>query len=315
VTNLSIYGTDHGHVVELTARMVAAGATVTAVVATDDGIGPWLASQYPDARTRDPFGDDIDVVITAAIPNERAQIAIDAMNAGKDVILDKPGVTTIEQLDAVRATQEQTNRLYLVVFSERLSSPAMNKAHRLVLDGAIGDVVHTVGLGPHTLNLRHRPEWFFDPARYGGILVDIGSHQADQFLAFAGARRAEVIASTVRAHEEHAGVQTLGEMLLAAPDGTTGYARVDYFTPKGLGSWGDVRFTVVGTTGFIEVRAVDEHVTLVDGDTRHDIDCRDQPVSWPDDFMHGMLPYPQSHVFTVSDICLHAQAIARNLSR
>jgi predicted dehydrogenase len=311
VTSLSIYGTDHGHVVELTARMVAAGASVAAVVATDDGIGPWLASQYPDARTTEPYGDDIDIVITAAIPNERAQIAIDAMRAGKDVILDKPGVTTLEQLDAVRTAQEQTGRRYFVVFSERLSSPAMNEAHRLVLDGAIGDVVHTVGLGPHTLNLRHRPEWFFDPARYGGILVDIGSHQADQFLAFTGAREANVLASTVRAHEEHAGLQTLGEMLLAAPDGTTGYARVDYFTPKGLGSWGDVRLTVVGTTGFIEVRAVDEHVTLVDGDTRHEIDCHDKPVPWPDEFMQGALPHAQAHGFAVTDICLRAQAAAR----
>jgi predicted dehydrogenase len=313
VTNLSIHGTDHGHVVELTARMVAAGAKVAAVVATEDGIGPWLASQYPEARTADPYADDIDVVITAAIPSERAQIAIDAMRAGKDVILDKPGVTTLEQLAAVRIAQHETGRRYFVVFSERLSSPAMNEAHRLVLDGAIGEVVHTVGLGPHTLNLKHRPEWFFDPARYGGILVDIGSHQVDQFLAFSGAHEAEVLASTVRAHEEHEGLQTLGEMLLAAPDGVTGYTRVDYFTPKGLGAWGDVRFTVVGTDGYLEVRAADERLTLVDGESRRDIECRD-PVQWPVQFMHGSLPYVQQHAFTVSEICLHAQANARGLS-
>ena len=183
---IAIVGTDHAHVVELTQQLVAAGGELRAIVATEDGLGPWLASQYPDARTDDPYADDIAVVVTAAIPSERAQIAIDAMPAGKDVVLDKPGVTSIAQLDAVRATQVESGQRWLVVFGERLGSPAMNEAFRLVQSGAIGEVVNTVGLGPHTLNLKHRPQWFFDPAQYGGILTDIGSHQVDQFLAFAG---------------------------------------------------------------------------------------------------------------------------------
>src|SRR5262249_46958354 len=159
---------------------------VRAIVATDASLGPWLASQYPDARGDDPYADDIDLVVTAAIPSDRAQVSLDALRAGKDVVLDKPGVTTVEQLDEVRAAQAQSGRRWLVVFGERLGSPAMNEALDLVRRGAIGEVVHTVGLGPHTLALRHRPKWFYDPARYGGILTDIGAHQADQFLAFTG---------------------------------------------------------------------------------------------------------------------------------
>ena len=60
--NIAVVGTDHGHVVDLTMKLVAAGAEVRAVVATDHMIGPWLASQYPDARTDDPYSDDVDVV-------------------------------------------------------------------------------------------------------------------------------------------------------------------------------------------------------------------------------------------------------------
>ena len=99
-----------------------------AIVATDDGIGPWLASQYPDARTDDPYADDVDIVVTAAIPGDRAEIAIDAMRAGKDVVLDKPGVTTAAQLDEIRAVQAETGRRWLVVFGERLGNPAMVEA-------------------------------------------------------------------------------------------------------------------------------------------------------------------------------------------
>ena len=54
------------------------------------------------------------------------------------MVADKPGVTTTDQLAAVRDAQSAAVRNYFVVFSERLSSPAMNEAHRLVLDVAIG---------------------------------------------------------------------------------------------------------------------------------------------------------------------------------
>jgi predicted dehydrogenase len=310
VTGIAVVGTDHLHVVELTQQLVAASAEVRAVVATENGIGPWLASQYPDARTDDPYADDVDIVVTAAVPSERAAITLEAMHAGKDVVADKPGLTTVEQLAAIRKVQAATQRRWLVVFGERLGSPAMMRALELVHDGRIGDVVHTVGLGPHTLNLEHRPDWFFDPQRYGGILVDIGSHQIDQFLAFTGAPRADVVTAHVQSHPEHTGVQTLGEIALATPDGRRGYARVDYFTPKGLGAWGDVRFHVVGTEGTIEVRALALTVMLVDGDERVQFDCAGEPLRWAPTVVAGDMPVDQAHVFAVHDAALRAQEVA-----
>src|SRR5262249_5795579 len=155
VPGLAVVGTDHAHVVELTQRLVEAGGTVRAVVATDEGIGPWLAPKYADARLTDPSADDTDIVVTAAVPADRAAIVLDAARAGKAIVSDKPGVTTREQLDAVRASGAR----WLVLFGERLGNPAMIEALRLVENGAIGEVVHTVGLGPHTLNLTHRPDW------------------------------------------------------------------------------------------------------------------------------------------------------------
>ena len=309
-TGVAVHGTDHAHVVELTQQLVEAGATVRSIVATDAGIGPWLASQYPDARADDPYADDIDVVVCAAIPSDRADIAIAAMRAGKDVVLDKPGITSREQLEAIRAAQAETGRRWLVVFGERLGVPAMIRADAIVRSGRIGTVLHTVGLGPHTLNLKHRPEWFMDPARYGGILMDIGSHQVDQFLSFMGADNAEVIAASVHGYDERPGCQVLGEALLRTPDGRSGYTRVDYFTPKGLGAWGDVRFAAVGTKGTVEVRSVDNTLIVVDAEQREVVDCSEQQIEWADTFVRGEMPIPQEHVYTVHDICLRAQALA-----
>jgi predicted dehydrogenase len=313
--NIAVHGTDHPHVVELVQQLVAAGAQLAAIVSTESGVGPWLASQYPEVRAENPYGDDVDVVVTAAIPNERAQIAIDAMRAGKDVVADKPGVTTASQLDAVRTVQRETNRLWLVVFGERLGTPAMVFAERSVRAGRIGRVVHTVGLGPHRLNLKHRPEWFFDPARYGGILTDIGAHQVDQFLTFTDAADADVVTASVHADDEHPGLQTLGEMVLRAPDGRTGYARVDYFTPTGLGTWGDVRFHAIGTEGTIEVRSAEHTVTIVDGHGIDTIDAAGEPITWATDFVGGSMPVAQPHVFAVHDVCLRAQAQGMSTTR
>lgn len=308
---VAVVGTDHPHVVELVQHLVAAGAEVRVIVPTDDRVGPWIASQFPDARATDPYAADVAVVVTAAVPADRCAIAIEAMRAGKDVVADKPGVTSSAQLRAVRAAQSETGRRWLVVFGERLGTPAMLCAERITREGRIGEVWHTTGLGPHTLALEHRPAWFFDPDRYGGILVDIGSHQTDQFLAFTGASDAEVVAATVRAHPDHAGLQVLGEMLLRAPDGRTGYARVDYLTPKGLGAWGDVRFSAVGTAGTLEVRPLDHSVTVVDGERAETIDARDETITWAARFTAGEMPVAQAHVFTVHDVCLRAAAAAR----
>jgi predicted dehydrogenase len=313
----SVVGTDHLHVVELVSGLLDAGAQLVAIAATEDRIGPWLATQHEGARSvpdLDAALDGVDVVVTAAVPSGRTEIGILAMRAGKDVLADKPGATSLEQLDALRTTCTETGRQYLVLFTERLTNASMVRAYDLVRDGRVGEVVHTVGLGPHTLNLTRRPEWFYDPEHYGGILVDIGSHQVDQFLAFTGSTGTEVLASTVRSHSEHPGVEVLGEMLLAgssAAGAVTGYARVDYLTPAGLApAWGDVRFTVVGTEGYLEVRSVDQTVLVVDGDRQETIACTEEPSGWGARYLDGTL-VTQEHVFTVTETCLRAQAGAR----
>ena len=115
--------------------------------------------------------------------------------------------------------------------------------------------MQTIGLGPHRMNPKTRPAWFFDRDSYGGILCDIGSHQFDQFLFFTGSTEAEVVASQVRNvnHPQYPGLEDFGDAMVRG-NGGTGYVRVDWFTPDGLSTWGDGRLTVLGTEGFIEIR-------------------------------------------------------------
>jgi predicted dehydrogenase len=249
-----------------------------------------------------------------------------AMRAGKDVIADKPGIISYDQLEAMTACIAETGKFYSICFSERLCVRSAIKAGHLVKSGAIGQVIQTIGTGPHRKSLNVRPDWFFDMTKVGGIITDIASHQIDQFLFYTGATGAEVASSSVGNFDtDHAGFEDFGEVLLRSPD-ASGYIRVDWFTPDGLKNWGDGRLTILGTKGYIELRKYIDiagreggnHLFLVDGtDTTH-IDCKDVKLDYFDQFVADVknrteTAMSQAHVLEVCRLSLDAQSRAARL--
>ena len=243
-------------------------------------------------------------------------------------MVDKPGITTLEQLAEVRKVQAETKRIYSIMYSERLENRATVKAGELVQAGAIGRVVQTIGMGPHRINLKTRPAWFFERQRYGGILCDIGSHQADQFLFFTGSTSADVVASQVGNlnHPQYPGFDDFGDMMLRGNRGT-GYVRVDWFTPNGLSTWGDGRLTILGTDGFIEIRKnVDitkrpegNHLFLVDQKETRYIDCQKVELPYGEQLVQDILnrtetAMPQAHCFLATELVLKAQKQAQRVN-
>ena len=61
---------------------------------------------------------EIDLVLIADIPNKRASLAIECMEAGKDVMLDKPGCTSLAQLKEIEKTVAKTQKIFSIDFSE-----------------------------------------------------------------------------------------------------------------------------------------------------------------------------------------------------
>ncbi|WP_196260822.1 Gfo/Idh/MocA family protein [Pelagibacterium limicola] len=326
-------GIDHGHIFEHVNGLKASGAQFAGFCPESSipGLVDAFRRTYPDAAEleRDAiFADDsIDVICIAAVPRDRAALAIQAMDAGKDVMVDKPGVTTFEQLEAVEATVARTGRIFSICFSERFCVPSAVVAGKLVADGAIGRVVQTIGTGPHRRGTG-RPEWFFDPDAFGGIIVDIASHQIDQFLFYTGSETARVLASTVGnfAHPQIPRFQDFGDVLLASDKGA-GYIRVDWFTPEGLPTWGDGRLTILGTEGYIELRKyIDiagrpgkDHLFIVDSEGIRHIDCGDEPLEYFDKFLADVrdrteTAMTQRHAFEVCRLSLEAQASATVLT-
>jgi predicted dehydrogenase len=337
---LGVNGLDHNHVFEIVDRLVKAGAVAACHVPHGGFLEHYEGWQTgSQAVTYDDMLADrtIDLIVTAAIPNRRAEIALAAIAAGKHVVSDKPGLTTMDQLDAIRtAVAGRPGRPWTVLFTERYENRAIAQAVRLARAGAVGRIVHVIGAGPHTMWAERRPDWFWDPDATGGILVDIGSHQVDQFLTITDltADDVSIVASMVGnvASPEHPRMQDIGSMTLAGAagggDAVVSDHRLDYLTAKGLGTWGDCRLTIVGVDGTIEARAnVDiagaegaEHLIVVDGEGTRRVDVSGVVVDWGEQLIadladDGERLMTQQHAIDVTDVCLRAQAAARPWGR
>lgn len=330
---LGILGIDHGHIFGMLANMVKEGCTCAAWWSNGSAVTEAkFCEVFPDLtrvddRRRILEDPAVQMVLIAAVPEDRADLAIEAMEAGKDVMVDKPGCTTPEQLTRVRDCVARTGRIWTVNFSERFEVPSVTKAEELVAAGAIGRVVQTVNLAPHKQNLKTRPDWYFQRQRYGGILCDIGSHQIDQFLHFTGSTDVTIAHALVENSTlpQHPGFQDYGEMTLVGDKGH-GYVRLDWFTPNGLPTWGDGRLFLLGIEGTIELRKYTDigrpHVTnslfLVNGSGNRMIDCSDVALPYFGRLVADVqdrteTAVTQAHTFRTMDLAIRAQAQAETL--
>lgn len=326
-------GIDHPHANHQNQQLLASGEfELVGFWGTDEAKIAQFTEEFPQARlarSMDEILDDpsISMINCAAIPSERTAIAVAAMQRGKDVLMDKLGVTTFAHLDELERVQRETGRHYYVWFGERLDERATAKASELVAAGRIGKVVQTVGLGPHQHLLHPRPWWFYQKDKYGGILIDVLSHQVDQFLHFTGSTEAEVVASQVGNlnNPEHPELEDFGDVMLRG-NGGTGYARVDWLTPRGLGTWGDGRLFIQGTEGYMEIRKFVDiagrpgiaHLFVVDQSTTEYVDCTNVRLPFAYDFANDIrdrtnTAIGQAHCFLASRLQLTADRDATRL--
>lgn len=323
-------GVDHRHIYGMAANMMAEGAEFACWYNEGEpNTIAGLIKRFPDVpRANDVdellADDSIDLILLSGIPSQRAHWAKRVMMAGKDVMTDKPGCTTFEQLAELRQIVAKTKRIWSVNFSERFEVPSVTMATKLIADGVIGKVVQTIGLGPHRLNRDTRPDWFFERDSYGGILTDIASHQIDQFLHFTNADTAEITMAHVAnyANPDSPGLQDFGEIALRHASGH-GYIRVDWYTPDALPTWGDGRLTILGTKGTIELRKyVDiaqsdktDHLFLVTNDRYEKIDASQAGLPYfgqlIDDIRNRtQTAMSQERTFQVCELALRAQEMA-----
>lgn len=326
---------DHGHLTGMCQALGEAGATLRWVYEPDQRKRDTLLRRYPQAKTARTLDEiladaEVKLVAAAAVTSERAAIGCRVMGAGKDYFTDKAPLTTLAQLEQAKAVVRRTGRKYMCYFSERLHVESAMYAGDLVSGGAIGRVVQVIGLGPHRLNKATRPAWFFERAKFGGILCDIGSHQFEQFLTYAGATDARVAHAAIGnfANRDKAEFEDFGAATLIANNGAVNQVRVDWLTPHGLRTWGDGRTLILGTKGYIELRKYIDIGRAPKGDQLYLVDDRGEhhvEVAGKVGFrFFGELildclnrtekAMTQAHAFKAAELCVRAQGVAQRLT-
>lgn len=326
---------DHGHIFGQCNGLVEAGGELRYVYDPDPEKVTNFLKTYPQARAVERLEDILDdpavhLVAAAAVPCDRGPLGVRVMQAGKDYFTDKTPFTSLEQLEDARKTAAATGKKYMVYYSERLHVESAIFAGQLIAEGAIGRVVSVLGLGPHRLNAPSRPAWFFEKAKYGGILCDIGSHQIEQFLFFSGATDATVTEAAVAnyAAPDYPELEDYGHANLIATNGATNYFRVDWLTPSGLRTWGDGRTIILGTEGYMELRKyIDlardgsgDHLFLANGHGEREFALRGK-VGFPyfgqlilDCLNRTENAMTQAHAFKAAELCIKAQLAAKRIA-
>lgn len=319
---------DHGHIYGMSNGLIEAGATLKWVYDPDPDKVAGFVRTYPQVQVADSLeqvltDSEVTLVAAAAVPSERGPLGVQVMEFGKDYFTDKTPFTTLAQLEQAREAAARTGRKYTVYFSERLHVESAVFAGQLVQEGAIGRVVQVIGFGPHRLNAASRPGWFFEHEKYGGILCDIGSHQIEQFLFYAGCKDARIAQSKVANYnnKEYPELEDFGDATLIGDNGATQYFRVDWLTPNGLSTWGDGRTVILGTEGYIELRkyvdiarsATSDHLYLVNDKGEQHMELKGK-VGFPffgelilDCLNRTEKAMTQEHIFKAAELCLLAQ--------
>ncbi len=331
----AVCGMSHDHIYGMVGAILRGGGELVAAWGGEADKLATFTKRFPNVKivqTQEEILDDpaIQLVLSSQIASERAPLGVRVMRRGKDFLADKPGIVSLEQLAAVRKTIAETKRIYGIMYSERLEVKAAVYAGHLVQQGAIGKVIQTINLAPHQVIQGHgdagggggRPAWFWNPDQYGGILCDIGSHQIDQFLFYTGSQEAGIVESQVAniRHPEHPHFQDFGDVVLRGDRGL-GYVRLDWFTPNGLGTWGDGRLFILGTEGYIEVRkytnvavkAQGNNLYLVDGKQARYFDCNNLALPFGPQFVADIVN--RTHVAQDQVQCLLAAELAIKAQR
>ena len=328
--NLAVLGIDHGHIFDMLDEMIKEGCNCNHFWTKGSPLTLKEFNQkYPNIKRVENKSeilenDKIDMILISSIPKDRANLSIEALKSGKDVMVDKPGCTSLDQLDNLKQAVKETGKIWSVNFSERFHVAAVVKAEELVAEGKIGKVKQTMGTGPHRQGNYERPDWFYDRESYGGVITDIGSHQIHQFLVFTGSNKAKVTHALVEntTKRQFPGFQDFGEINLTG-NGGHGYIRLDWFTPDALPTWGDGRLFILGDKGFIEIRKYTDlaksdsgnHLYYANNEEVKHIDCGDVKLPYFGNLISDVInrsetACSQELTFLTMELAIKAQNLA-----
>ena len=259
--NFAAVGLAHTHIYGMCQGLIDAGAKLKYVYDDDKNLIAEFTKNFPNVQICNDLeeilkDDSVRLIASADIPSNRANLATICMTSGKDFFVDKAPFINEKDYERIKTTIDKTQRKYFVFYSESIANEVTLYAYNLIKSGKIGKVFHIEGIAPHRLNTVIRPKWFFSKKDTGGIITDLGCQQIHQFLKICNTTDVTVESARVKNNNNqlYTSFEDYGDFTLTADNGITGYFRVDWSSPDGLGAWGDIRLIIEGSKGHIELR-------------------------------------------------------------
>jgi predicted dehydrogenase len=150
-----------------------------------------LAAQSPGCLATDSVeqavsAPDVDVVMIATVNASLAPLALQAVQHGKHVLLEKPGAMAVKELDALEIAAAKTGAFVRVGYNHRYHSACL-KSLEIFRSGALGPIMFVRGRYGQGGRVGYDKEWRANPKLSGGgELIDQGVHLIDLAGIFLG---------------------------------------------------------------------------------------------------------------------------------
>jgi len=174
--------------------------------------------------------------VSVCIPNYlHCTAALAALEAGVNVLVEKPMALTLKEADRMIATAKRRKKVLMVSQTQRFS-PVHKKAREVLDSGILGKVLHVAtSFGhPGPEGWSPRGYWFFEKDKAGfGPMADLGIHKADLVRFLTGKEVESVSAFTSLEEKKNTDVEDNFVSVLRFDDGTLGTLTTSW-TVKGM---------------------------------------------------------------------------------
>jgi len=177
------------------------------------------AERYPGLKTYRSIDelladDSIDLVVVSTPPGTHFEAARQILEAGKNLVVDKPMPTSSAEISEL-ITLATARGTLLAPFHNRRWDSDFQTINKLILDGSMGRLVYLQSAFDRWSPGSTRRPWKDDPTQGGGILLDLGTHLADQALVLFG--KPEAVSAEIARERDGEGSEDFFTLRLRYP--------------------------------------------------------------------------------------------------
>jgi predicted dehydrogenase len=267
-------------------------------------------ASYQEMLEKEP----LDVVGVCLPFFQNAEASIQAARRGIHVFSEKPGATTLADLDRLEREVQHAGVRYSIMLTMR-GMPIFQAAQQAVSAGAIGEPILLSSQKSYKWG-SSRPWYYNKRETYGDSIAWIGIHAVDYMRWVSGKEYARVAAfEGNKAHPASGHCEDYGALLFSLAGGGTATCHLDYLRPETAPTHGDARLRIAGSEGVLEVTEVGDRANLISAKGK----VGDLPLPPPLDLFttfiaelrgQGAHILSQADAFAIPRICLKARDAA-----